>query len=65
MAMASALTELGDVRARLDAFATFLVETLGQPRGRNRNNGPGRVIFPEGGLDDFISEGAELEDSGG
>jgi len=67
MAMASTLTELGDLLAQLDATAPFPVDILGQPRGRT--NSPGRVILPEGWLtdrdSDLVPEGAELDDSGG
>jgi nifR3 family TIM-barrel protein len=67
MAMASSLAELDDLLGKLDGDAPFPVATLGQPRGRTTS--PGRMVLPEGWLDDrdcdVVPEGAELDDSGG
>jgi nifR3 family TIM-barrel protein len=67
MAMASSLAQLSDLLAELDHAVPFPREILGQPRGRTGT--PGRVVLPEGWLDDrdadTVPEGAELDDSGG
>ncbi|MFG2040906.1 tRNA dihydrouridine synthase DusB [Dactylosporangium sp. NPDC048998] len=67
LAMSSSLTELSDLLAQLDHDTPFPREILGQPRGRTGT--PGRVVLPEGWLDDRdtdeVPEGAELDDSGG
>lgn len=67
LAMVSSLTELDDLLGKLDADIPFPVETLGRPRGRT--NTPGKVILPEGWLDDrddvTVPTGAELDTSGG
>ncbi|MGI5236803.1 tRNA dihydrouridine synthase DusB [Dactylosporangium sp. CA-139066] len=67
LAMASSLGELSDLLAQLDHAAPFPREILGQPRGRTGT--PGKVVLPEGWLDDrdtdTVPEGAELDDSGG
>jgi nifR3 family TIM-barrel protein len=67
LAMASSLGELDDLLGRLDPAAPYPTEVLGQPRGRT--GPPGRVVLPQGWLDDrdsdAVPEGAELDDSGG
>ncbi|WP_433066957.1 tRNA dihydrouridine synthase DusB [Dactylosporangium sp. CS-033363] len=67
LAMSSSLAELADLLAQLDHEAPFPREILGQPRGRTGT--PGRVVLPEGWLNDrdsdLVPEGAELDDSGG
>ncbi|GGM84953.1 tRNA dihydrouridine synthase DusB [Dactylosporangium sucinum] len=67
MAMSSSLAELSDLLAQLDPAAPFPREILGQPRGRTGT--PGKVVLPDGWLDDrdsdLVPEGAELDDSGG
>ncbi|WP_344614695.1 tRNA dihydrouridine synthase DusB [Dactylosporangium salmoneum] len=67
MAMASSLGELADLLAQLEHAAPFPREILGQPRGRTGT--PGKVVLPDGWLDDrdsdLVPEGAELDDSGG
>ena len=67
LAMASSLTELADLLARLDQRQPFPAEVLGQPRGRT--SGARKVALPEGWLADRDSRsvpfGAELPDSGG
>jgi len=67
MAMASSLTELDDLLAKLDPNAPFPTDILGQPRGRT--NAPAKVVLPYGWLDDrdseAIPEDAEHDDSGG
>ncbi len=67
LAMASSLSELGELLGQLDPEIAFPVEILGQPRGRT--NSPGKVALPDGWLadreDDAVPEDAELADSGG
>jgi nifR3 family TIM-barrel protein len=67
LAMASSLAELDDLLGKLDHNAPFPREILGQPRGRTTS--PGRVVLPEGWLEDrdcdVVPEGAELDHSGG
>ncbi|GLZ38381.1 tRNA-dihydrouridine synthase [Actinokineospora sp. NBRC 105648] len=65
-AMVSTLTEIEDLIARLDHDAPYPPDAEG-PRGRQGS--PGRVVLPEGWLDDpedaAVPEGAELMHSGG
>jgi hypothetical protein len=66
LGMVSSFPELDDQLARLDPDAEFPPEADG-PRGRQGS--PGRVVLPEGWLDDpmdrTIPAGAELPHSGG
>ncbi|RLK60493.1 tRNA dihydrouridine synthase DusB [Actinokineospora cianjurensis] len=65
-AMVSGLAELADLLGKLDHDAPYPAEAEG-PRGRQGS--PGRVVLPEGWLDDpedaAVPEGAELMHSGG
>ncbi|GAA3021379.1 tRNA dihydrouridine synthase DusB [Actinokineospora globicatena] len=65
-AMVSGLPELEDLLGQLDHDAPYPAEAEG-PRGRQGS--PGRVVLPEGWLDDpedaAVPEGAELMHSGG
>ncbi|QSB07054.1 tRNA dihydrouridine synthase DusB [Natronoglycomyces albus] len=67
LAMVSSLSELDDLLGQLDSETPFPRQTLGLPRGRT--NTPGKVILPEGWLDDrddvTVPDGAELDTSGG
>ncbi len=67
LASASGLSEVDDLLGKLDPDAQFPAEVLGQPRGRTSS--PGRMVLPEGWLDDRdcdrVPEGAELDHSGG
>jgi nifR3 family TIM-barrel protein len=67
MAMASSLTELEDLLAKLDPTVPFPTAALGQPRGRT--NSPAKVVLPHGWLndrdDDTVPVDAEHDDSGG
>lgn len=67
LAMVSSLAELDDLLGQLDADVPFPTETLGRPRGRT--NTPGKVILPEGWLEDrddvTVPTEAELDTSGG
>ncbi|HEU0086924.1 MAG TPA: tRNA dihydrouridine synthase DusB [Pseudonocardiaceae bacterium] len=66
LGMVSSLAELDDLLAQLDRHAPFPSGADG-PRGRQGS--PGRVVLPEGWLDDpmdlAVPAGAELADSGG
>ena len=67
LAMIDSLAELDDLLGKLDADQPYPRHTLGQPRGRT--NSPGKVVLPEGWLEDpdadGVPEGAELDSSGG
>jgi nifR3 family TIM-barrel protein len=67
LAMVSSLLELDDLLGAFDATTPFPVAELGAPRGRTSS--PGRVVLPEGWLEDPDSDevprGAEVEVSGG
>jgi hypothetical protein len=67
MAMSSSLMELDDLLGKIDLDAPFPAANIGRPRGRT--NSPAKVVLPYGWLDDResdrVSEGAELDDSGG
>lgn len=66
LAQVSTMDELDELLARLPADVPFPAEAEG-PRGRQGS--PGRVVLPEGWLDDpldrTVPAGAELADSGG
>jgi nifR3 family TIM-barrel protein len=66
LAMVSSFAELDDHLARLDPAVPFPAEAEG-PRGRQGS--PGRVVLPQGWLDDpmdlAVPADAELADSGG
>ena len=64
--MVESLDELDELLAALDPDLSFPADAEG-PRGRQGS--PGRVVLPEGWLDDpddaAVPLGAELEHSGG
>ncbi|PWW64053.1 nifR3 family TIM-barrel protein [Actinokineospora spheciospongiae] len=67
LAMVSTLAELDDLIGQLDHTAPYPPEAAEGPRGRQGS--PGRVVLPEGWLDDpddaAVPAGAELMHSGG
>ncbi|MFC4333614.1 tRNA dihydrouridine synthase DusB [Salininema proteolyticum] len=67
LSMVSSLSEMDDLLGGLEADVPFPREALGQPRGRV--NSPGKVVLPDGWLDDrddlAVPFGAGMDHSGG